>query len=118
MDNNSSFPVVQMVIVLAIAAFEIYAMWRLFEKANQPGWAAIVPIYNFYILLKLAGKPGWWILLLLVPFVNFVIAIIAMIAVAKAFGKGTGFGLGLAFFGGIFVPVLAFSDAKYQGAPA
>ena len=39
-------------------------------------------------------------------------------AFAKAFGKGTGYGIGLAFLGFIFFPMLGFSDATYTGAPA
>lgn len=66
------------------------------------------------LVLKIAGKPLWWILLLLIPFVGIVIAIIVTIEVAKNFGKGTGFGLGLAFLGFIFYPILGFGDAKYQ----
>jgi hypothetical protein len=100
-------------VVLVIAGF-----WKVFTKAGHPGWASLVPIYNAYVLLKIAGKPGWWLVLFLIPIVNFVIAIIVSIEVAKAFGKGGGFGVGLAFLGCIFYPILGFGDAKYQSAPA
>ena len=103
---------------LAIVVLIIAGFWKVFTKAGQPGWAAIVPIYNLYILLKIAGKPGWWILLFFIPLVNLIIAILVAIEVAKAFGKGTGFGLGLAFLGFIFYPILGFGDATYRGAPA
>ena len=86
-------------------------------SAGEPGWAAIIPIYNFIVLLKIAGKPVWWFILMLIPFVNFIVAIIAALAVAKNFGKGTGFGLGLAFLAPIFYPILAFGDARYQPQP-
>ena len=101
---------------LAIVFFIIAAIWRVFAKAGQPGWAAIIPIYNAYILLKIAGKPGWWLLLFFIPLVNIIFAVIVAIEVAKAFGKGTGFGLGLAFLGFIFYPILGFGDAAYQGS--
>ena len=105
------FPLVYLaIIVLVVAGF-----WKVFTKAGQPGWAAIVPIYNLYVLLKIAGRPGWWLLLFILPIVNFVIAIIVAIDVAKSFGKGTGFGLGLAFLGPIFYPILGFGEAAYQG---
>src|ERR1700694_740307 len=81
------------VVWLAIVVLMIAALWKVFEKAGEPGWAAIVTIYNFYILLKIAGRPGWWLLLYLIPFVNFIISIIVSIDVAKRFGKGTGFAL-------------------------
>jgi uncharacterized membrane protein YecN with MAPEG domain len=102
---------------LAIAVLIIASLWKVFVKAGEPGWAAIVPIYNFLILLKIAGKPAWWIILMLIPFVNLIVAIIAALAIAKNFGKGTGFGLGLAFLAPIFYPILAFGDARYQPQP-
>lgn len=86
---------------------------EVFTKAGQPGWAAIIPIYNFWILLKIAGKPGWWIVLLFVPLVNFVVIFMISIAIARNFGKGVGFGIGLVFLSFIFYPILAFTDATY-----
>lgn len=103
------------IISLVIAAAVIAGLWKVFTKAGEPGWAAIVPIYNTYILLKIAGKPWWWLLLLLIPFVNFVVAILALIALAQAFGKGTGFALGLIFLSPIFIPILGFGSAQYIG---
>ncbi len=108
------FPFLSLAIVILIIA----GFWKVFVKAGHPGWAAIIPFYNIYILLKIAGRPGWWLLLFLVPVVSLVIAIIVAIDVAKAFGKGTGFGIGLAFLGPIFYPILGFGDAAYLGAPA
>ena len=103
-----------MLVWLVVVVVMIAALWKVFAKAGEPGWAAIVPIYNIIVMLKIAGKPLWWILLLFIPFVNFVIAIMVMIAFAKNFGKGAGFGIGLALLGFIFFPMLAFSDAKYS----
>ena len=103
---------------LVIGLILIIAMWKVFTKAGQPGWAAIIPIFNLYIMCKIAGRPGWWLILLLIPFVNFIIAIILCIDIAKNFGKGAGFGIGLAFLGFIFFPVLGFGSATYQGNAA
>lgn len=103
-----------MIIELAIAVLVIAGLWKVFVKAGQPGWGAIIPIYNAYLLIKIAGRPGWWLLLLFIPLVNFVILILVAIDVAKNFGKGAGFGLGLAFLGFIFYPLLGFGDAQYQ----
>jgi hypothetical protein len=50
---------------LTLALFVIVAMWKVFTKAGQPGWGAIIPIYNVYLLCKIAGKPGWWVILFL-----------------------------------------------------
>src|SRR5215207_5702210 len=96
------------IIALLIALLVIVAMWKVFTKAGQPGWASIIPIYNIYIWCKIVGRPGWWVILLFIPLVNFIIAIILSIDLAKSFGKGVGFGLGLAFLGFIFWPILGF----------
>jgi hypothetical protein len=110
--------VVILLIELAIAILVIAGFWKVFEKAGHPGWAAIVPIYNLYILCKVAGRPGWWIILMFIPFVNFIIFAIVSIDVAKSFGKGVGFGVGLWLLGMIFYPILGFGDAQYQGPAA
>jgi hypothetical protein len=106
------------IIWLAIIVLVIAGFWKVFVKAGHPGWAAIIPIYNLYILTKIAGRPWWWMLLFLVPIVSIVIAIILSIDVAKAFGKGTGFGVGLALLGFVFYPMLGFGDATYKGVPS
>ena len=103
------------ILYLAFIGFLIAAMWKVFEKAGQPGWAAIVPLYNIYIMLKIGGKPGWWFLLLLIPFVNIIFLIWTYNMVSKSFGKSEGFTAGLVFLGIIFWPILGFGDSVYQG---
>ncbi|MFW6131322.1 MAG: DUF5684 domain-containing protein [Candidatus Aminicenantaceae bacterium] len=101
------------IIYLVIIVFYIWVLWRIFEKAGQPGWGAIIPIYNVYLLLKVAKRPGWWLILYLIPIVNIVIHIIVVFDIAKNFGKGVGFGFGLLFLSFIFYPILAFGSAQY-----
>ena len=103
------------IVYAVVLLFMIAAMWKVFSKAGQPGWAVIIPIYNIYVLCKVAGRPGWWLLLMLIPLVNIVIAIILNIDIAKNFGKGVGFGIGLVFLPFIFYPILGFGSAQYQG---
>jgi hypothetical protein len=98
---------------LAFIVLIIASMWRIFTKAGQPGWMAIIPILNLFIMLKIVGKPWWWIIGFLIPFVNFIVAILLSVALAKVFGKGIGFAIGLLLLGFIFYPILAFSDAQY-----
>lgn len=111
MDNLGS--VVMMVVMLAVLVVVIASFWIVFTKASQPGWASIVPIYNIIILLKIANKPLWWILLWIIPVVNFVVSILVAIAVAKNFGKTASFGIGLAILPFICFPILAWGDAQY-----
>jgi uncharacterized membrane protein YhaH (DUF805 family) len=101
------------VFMLGLAILIIAGLWKTFEKAGLPGWGAIIPIYNVYLMCKLAGRPGWWVLLFLIPCVGIIIGIIVWLDIAKNFGKGAGFGLGLAFLGFIFIPILGFGDARY-----
>ncbi len=105
------------IVLFAGAILVIAGLWRVFQKAGHPGWAAIVPFYNVYILMVIAGRPGWWIVLYLIPFVNFIIAIIVSVDVATAFGKSGWFAAGLIFLPFIFYPILGFSDATYLGPP-
>lgn len=103
-----------MIFWLTFVVVVIVGMWKVFEKAGKPGWGSIIPIYNVILLLEIAGKPIWWIFLLLIPFVNIVIAIMVCIDLAKNFGKDAGFGVGLALLGFIFFPILGFGSAKYR----
>src|SRR3954466_10720385 len=116
-ESNPPSPV-SIIFGLLIALLIIVAMWKVFTKAGQPGWASIIPIYNLYIWCKIVGRPGWWILLMLIPFVNIIVGIILCIDMAKSFGKGAGFGIGLALLGVIFIPILGFGSAQYQGPAA
>jgi hypothetical protein len=102
----------------AIIILMIVGMWKVFSKAGQPGWAAIIPIYNLYVMCKVAGRPGWWVILMLIPFVNFIVIIILLIDTAKRFGKGIGFAIGLILLPFIFWPILGFGSAQYQGSAA
>lgn len=105
------------VVYVAIIALMIASVWKIFTKAGQPGWASLVPIYNIVVMFKIAGKPLWWLVLLLIPFANFVVLILVCVAIAKAFGKSTGFAVGMILLGIVFFPLLAFSDAKYTAPP-
>jgi uncharacterized membrane protein YhaH (DUF805 family) len=110
--------IVVIVVYLAILILVIAGFWKMFEKAGQPGWAILIPIYNIYVLLKVAGRPGWWLILLLIPIVSLVIAIIVWLDIAKAFGKSSAFAVGLILLSPIFVPILGFGSAQYQGPAA
>ena len=98
---------------IAIIVLMVVALWKVFEKANQPGWGAIIPIYNIILLLKIAGKPFWWLVLMFIPIISIIPGIVIPLNVAKNFGKSSMFGIGLIFLPFIFYPILAFGDAEY-----
>ena len=99
---------------LAIVVVVIAGVWKTFQKAGKPGWACLIPIYNVWVMLMIAGKPGWWLLLLLIPLVNIIVGIMVSVALAERFGKGAGFGVGLALLGFVFFPILGFGGATYR----
>ncbi|MCK4956663.1 MAG: hypothetical protein KAS49_03440 [Candidatus Cloacimonetes bacterium] len=105
---------------LALSVFAIIASWKLFVKAGQPGWAALIPIYNMLVTLRVAKKPWWWIFLLLmssVPFVGWIVSLVFSIMVMHGisinFGKDSGFTVGLVFLPIIFISILAFGSSEY-----
>ena len=103
---------------IGVIVLVIVSIWKIFEKAGKPGWAAIIPIYNMIVLLEIVKKPIWWIVLMLIPLVNIVVAIIVYVELAKAFGKSAGFGIGMIFLSFIFLPLLAFGDDQYLDGAA
>jgi hypothetical protein len=110
--------VVALIIYLAILGLIVVSSWKIFVKAGKPGWAAIVPIYNLVVLLQICEKPVWWIILLLLPLVNIVVGILLCVALAQVFGKGVGFAIGILLLGFVFLPMLGFGSAQYQGSAA
>lgn len=95
--------------------FYVAAFWRVFAKAGEPGWGALIPIYNVYLYCRVAGRPEWWVILFFIPLVNVVIALILAQDIARAFGKSAGFGIGLWILSFIFVPILAFGPSEFSG---
>jgi hypothetical protein len=101
--------------IVAVIFLAILPLWVIFTKAGEEGWKAVIPIYNYYVLLKVVGRPGWWLVLYLVPIVNFVIYIIVMNDLSKSFGHGAGFTVGLVLLNWIFLLILAFGSSTYRG---
>ncbi len=107
-------------VVLVLAAFFIVCSWKVYTKAGKPGWAAIVPIYNLVVYFQVAGMSGWWTLSVLAAFIPIVgalfyagVCVYATHRIAKNFGHGVGYTLGLIFLSFIFWPMLAFGSSKY-----
>jgi ABC-type uncharacterized transport system permease subunit len=104
---------------LVILILIVAGLWKTFVKAGHPGWAAIIPIYDIYILLQIVGREVWWLILFFIPFVNIIVGLIVSIDLAKSFGKDTLYGVILLW---LFAPVgyllLGFGDAQYVGPAA
>jgi len=123
------------VALVAVVSFSVRGLWLIFEKAGQDGWKAIIPVYHHVILTRIAGLSAWWTLplLLVIPFVKAhsqggkLLCILLLFVwwgwlcqrIAKRFGKGVGFGLGLtlpltSFF---FRTALAFDKSTHNQQP-
>ncbi len=108
------------ILILGIAGIvALIAKWSVFKKANVDGWEALIPVHNEVVELKLAGIKTYWYFLNLLVFPLAVGPIILSfwrsIKLAHSFGKGTGFGIGLALLPVVFYPILAWGSAQYIG---
>lgn len=106
---------IYVVVILAIAVFAIVCTWKIFTKAGQPGWASIIPFYNYYVLFEIAWGNGLLFLLMLIPVANFVIMIILWVKLSQSFGYSAAFAIGLLFLPIIFLPILAVGNSRYIG---
>ena len=105
----------QVIVGLLLLALTVICWWVLFEKAGKGGWKAIVPIYNVLVVCEVAGWPWIAALLFLVPIVSFFAWLFLNLSLARAFGRGALFGVGLWLLPIIFLPVLAFGESRYVG---
>lgn len=99
---------------LIISVVSIIAMWKIFTKANRPGWYALIPIFNFYELIDIAGLEWYYLLLLIIPFVNVYAIFKIYIELAHKFGKSSLFGVLCVFFSFICMLILAFDSSTYE----
>lgn len=105
-------------LVMFVLIFGFFAIvgWKVYTKAGRPGWEAVVPIYNTWIMVtEICKLEPLWFILTLVPLANIVAAWKISMELAKKFGKSEGFGIGLFLLSPIFFAILAFGDARYQG---
>ena len=114
MFNLGTGELLVLLFLFIIFPFYIITGVKILNKAGKPGWLILIPIYNIIIFFKIVNRPLWWIVFLIIPIANLLIHVIVHIDLAKSFRKDLGFGIGLAFLGFIFYPILAFGDAEYS----
>ncbi len=76
-----------LLLCLPLIILHVAGLWKLFEKAGRPGWEALIPVYNFFIMIKLAGRPSWWIIWYFIPVINIIVGIGVVIDFVKCYGK-------------------------------
>jgi hypothetical protein len=105
---------IELFVTLALTVVVFAGFWKTFEKAGEPGWAGLIPIYNLYVLVRISGNAWWWVILFFIPLLNLLATLKISIDVAGKFNKGILFGLGLTFLSFIFYPLLGFGGYQYQ----
>lgn len=126
------FIFVLVAVVLAFFIVVLVASCKLFKKAGKPGWAAIVPVYSYWVLTEIAGINWWWFLLALSDSIASLIGLedlssvtnlVSLFAsfniyynVAKKFNKTTGTAVWAGIFSSIFVLIFGFSKNEVYDA--
>jgi hypothetical protein len=95
----------------------VVSMWVIFERAGEPGWAALVPVYNGMVLCRICGYSEVFVILGFIPIGNLIFAICISVALAEAFRRSGWFALGLLLLPFVFYPLLAFTSppGSYAG---
>lgn len=108
-------------VMAVICITTMASLWFIFEKANKPGWAILIPLYNAYVLQSVAKLKWWWFLVFLTVFIPFIGILTLLIwyfatcyRLSKCYGKNTWFALGLFFLFFVFYPILAFGKSEYM----
>jgi hypothetical protein len=103
-----------LIVELVFIVLVIAGLWMTLQKAGKPGWGAIIPFYNAYLVIKMAGRPGWWLILYFIPFVNIIMHLIVSLDVSQNFGHGAGYGILLWIFPWVMYLVLGFGSSEYR----
>ncbi len=104
--------------LLPMLILVVAGLWKMFVKAGKPGWAAIIPFYNYWVAFEISGRPGWWMFGLLIPILNIIVMAVLCYDLARSYGKGMGTALGLYFLPMFFMLWLGWGDAAYVGPAA
>jgi hypothetical protein len=118
--GSGALGIIPLLILVVLYVYMAYSFMVIAKKTNtQNPWLAWIPIANVFLMLMIAKKPLWWFILLLIPFVNIVIAIILFMKIAEAVGKPSWVGILMIIpIVNIFIPgYLAFSDSPAPVAP-
>lgn len=123
------FIVILAIICLAIAIVQIIGTWKILEKGGKPGWAALIPFYNQWVLSEMVGVWPYWVLIVLgfslvssVPLVGLVsvavsiyFSVLLNVSLARAFGKEDSYAVGLILLAPVFYAILGFGKDEFKG---
>ena len=107
--------IIAIIIISIIASIiTIIGQWKAFKKANRPGWASIIPIYNMIVFLEIAELPLWYLALYIIPFVNIYAIFKSNIEFVKKYNLHPMYGVGLVFVPYIFWLIIGFGSSSYN----
>ena len=87
-------------ILIVCVVLPVIGNWKIFVKAGEPGWKALIPIYYSYILFKIAWNAAYFAIYTLLTVVA-----IGIILTAPIIGSGlsmTLFFMAASWFYGLF----------------
>lgn len=115
MYNVETLLTIYLVYLVFLLIFEVVVWGKLISKAGKPWWYVLIPFYGVYIQCKMVFGIGWLFLIFLIPYVNFIFLLVFHFCSGNAFGKSTGFKVGLLLLPIVFLPIMAFDSSEYQG---
>jgi len=77
-----------MMLIFSIGIYLIQAVtiYKISEKANVGNrWLAFIPVLQFILILHIIDKSAFWMLIALIPFVNFLFGIYMIARFLQAF---------------------------------
>lgn len=84
-------------IAIAFLVLQVVGCWKLFEKAGQPGWKALIPVYADYTLYGIAWKKSmFWIVLGIGIATGLITAVLGAISGIMMEVSSMGYGIGAA----------------------
>ena len=77
------------ILIFLLVAYILFSvtMMKLFEKAGEEGWKALVPGLNFIVMCKLVGRSSAHAAWLLIPIVNIFIFTGLCVDMVRSFGR-------------------------------
>jgi hypothetical protein len=101
-------------IAAVLLGFNGFSLCFVFRKMGLKPWAALIPIYNMYLLLRELDRPESWNYLVWIPLVGFYYLYLVVIDIARRFNRSDGFGIGLLLLPFVFLAILAFGPDTYH----
>ncbi|MBI3395152.1 MAG: hypothetical protein HY042_04905 [Spirochaetia bacterium] len=107
-----SIVLVLLLLYTAAGVVALLASWKIFAKAGHPGWAALVPVYNVYVLTQIVNRSTGFFFLTLVPGAGQIAGIILIWDLFQAFGR-PGWEALVPFYNLFIAARISFGNAQY-----